>query len=110
MCVDQNEIALPDFQCEELRKPKDTETCLIPLCNTTEDVESLDEDEDDTEEQDDHINVSSSTKDNNYNNDDNDDDNRIKKITITPYEHIDDIDLENDEESLESINDMSNTI
>lgn len=106
MCVDQNEMALPDSQCDEERKPKGTESCSIPLCNTTEDVENLDEELDDEAEDSDSdlTNVSADVKED-------DDDNRIKKISITPYTgHIDDIDLEEDEESLENMNDMSNTI
>lgn len=98
-------MALPDSQCDEEKKPKGTEPCSIPLCNTTEDVENLDDElDEDTDESDDLLNDSSDGKEN-------DDDNRIKKISITPFSgHIDDIDLDDDEESLERINDLSNTI
>uniref|UniRef100_A0A336MHP1 CSON001890 protein n=1 Tax=Culicoides sonorensis TaxID=179676 RepID=A0A336MHP1_CULSO len=38
MCVDQNEIALPTAQCNDQARPKETDTCNVPLCNTTEDT------------------------------------------------------------------------
>lgn len=38
MCVDQNEIALPTAQCDHQLRPKETEICNVPLCNTTEDT------------------------------------------------------------------------
>lgn len=49
MCVDQNEMAMPDNQCDVETRPMEMEPCSVPLCNnTTEDspeVLSSDEDE-----------------------------------------------------------------
>lgn len=112
MCVDQNEMALPDSQCEEERRPKDTDSCAIPLCNTTEDVEDLSEEDNETTSED-QSNVSGAKFISDYRDDDAD--NHIKKIKIAPYNHrhhphVDDNDFEDDEDSLENISGMSNTI
>lgn len=36
MCVDQNEMALPDTRCTNETKPHDTDTCgaNLPYCNS----------------------------------------------------------------------------
>lgn len=36
MCVDQNELALPDIRCTNESKPSDTELCgkNIPFCHS----------------------------------------------------------------------------
>lgn len=38
MCVDQNDLALPDLRCEAKEKPDDTEPCgtILPKCNGSE--------------------------------------------------------------------------
>lgn len=38
MCVDHNEIALHDSQCDPNKRPIESEPCIVELCNnTTED-------------------------------------------------------------------------
>lgn len=40
MCVDQNELALPDLRCDIDNKPHDTEPCgtILPKCESVQDI------------------------------------------------------------------------
>lgn len=50
LCVDQNEIALPEEQCEDQPKPSDYEQCslILPKCSTDDDDEFIDNEIPDT--------------------------------------------------------------
>jgi hypothetical protein len=47
LCVDQNEIALPEEQCEEDQKPHDYEQCslILPPCSIDDNNDLINDDD-----------------------------------------------------------------
>lgn len=67
ICLDQNEIVLPDSRCEVEKKPIDTEKCgaNIPLCETDDEDIDLNSEGDIVEEVD-MTNAIASSKQSNF--------------------------------------------